>query len=209
MLPSEKPNAGLGQRLDLDTALHLDLAVDDELRSADIDVVARPGAPGLHHQARLVIAEIDGEAGLGERRVVVGVALADRPPELALLRLGDAQRGRGEELVRGIGRDAALDRVLGIDVEAELHQGLGLDHRGRVALQHGDLGPALPEVDGDVVAGAGGAEHGRLGAAVVAAVVVLARMDDPAPEAVGARQLDPAGRAVGAGGKDQLPWAPA
>src|SRR5689334_3639227 len=43
---------------DLDAALHLDLAADDKVRCADVDVIAGGGAPGLHRQAGAVDAEV-------------------------------------------------------------------------------------------------------------------------------------------------------
>src|SRR4029079_7300321 len=44
--------------LDLDAAAHLDFAADDEVRCADVDVIAGSGAPGLHRQAGTVDAEV-------------------------------------------------------------------------------------------------------------------------------------------------------
>ena len=39
-------------------------ALRDEIRGADVDVVARAGAERLHHEAGFVLAEVDLKAGL-------------------------------------------------------------------------------------------------------------------------------------------------
>src|SRR6185312_6838400 len=51
-------DAGLGEAVDVDAALHPDLAIDDELRPANVDIVAGARAVGLHHQAGLVRTEV-------------------------------------------------------------------------------------------------------------------------------------------------------
>ena len=53
--------------LDL-TGDELDLAVDDELRGADVDVIARTASEIFDEQAGIVVAEIELESRLRERR---------------------------------------------------------------------------------------------------------------------------------------------
>jgi hypothetical protein len=67
-------HAGL---VDLDDlpALQLDLAVDDELAGADVDVIARAAAQIFHEQPRAVIAPVEPEPGLFQPVVEVLVAL--------------------------------------------------------------------------------------------------------------------------------------
>ena len=128
-------------------ALHLDLAGDDQLGGADVDIVARAGAVGLHHQAGVVLAEIEEEARRFEALVELGVMRADLLVERALRRRLQREGRRGGDHVGLVDIDAVRDRRLRIDVEGELHQRLGADHRGRRALHHGDVGAGLPEVD--------------------------------------------------------------
>ena len=67
----------LGHALDLDTGLERDAAVGDQLRGADVDVVAR-AAPQIHRtDAGIVLAEGELEARLLEPRVEIRILVPD------------------------------------------------------------------------------------------------------------------------------------
>src|SRR5215469_1019930 len=59
------------ERAQLHAAANLDLARGDEVRGADVDVVARAGAQRLHHQTRAILSPIEKEARLIQARVEV------------------------------------------------------------------------------------------------------------------------------------------
>ena len=62
----------------LDLAIHqLDLTVDDELRGADVDVIAGAATQVLHEQPEIVVAEIEPETGFRQPCIKIGVVLAD------------------------------------------------------------------------------------------------------------------------------------
>lgn len=54
-----------------------DLARGNQFRGADIDVIARSRAQGLHHQAAVILAEIEREARGREAGIEIGVARPD------------------------------------------------------------------------------------------------------------------------------------
>jgi hypothetical protein len=115
-------DSGWRQRLDLDSAADADLAVDDQIRGADVDVIARAGAVGLHQQPGLVVAEIDGEAGTAQAVVEGRVAGLDDVVERPLALRQQRERRRGDDHVGLFGGDAAGQRLFRKDLEADLHQ---------------------------------------------------------------------------------------
>ncbi|MBB3929538.1 hypothetical protein GGR25_000557 [Kaistia hirudinis] len=204
LAPIGEADPGRRQLLDRDAALHLDGAFDDQLRAADIDIIAGTGAIGLHHQPGLVLAEIHQESGRGELGVEIRVAGADPVIERALGRRLQRERRRHGKEIGLVDGEPTLGRRLRIDVEGELHQRLGPHHCGRRTLHHGDVRAALPEIDGDVMRRAGGADDDGALARIGRGLGIVAGMDQLALEVFRARQRETLRRTIGAGGEDEL-----
>ncbi len=117
-----RTDAGRRQRLDLHAGLDADLPVDDELRGADVDIVAGARAQGLHHQPGFVLAEVEQEARRFELSVELGVVRSDAVVERLLLLGLEGERCRCGDHVGLVDVDAALDRRFRVDVEGHLHQ---------------------------------------------------------------------------------------
>ena len=96
-------------------AFQLDLAIDDELARADVDVVARAAAQIFHEEARAVGAPVVPEARLFEARVEVRVALLHLLIERDLELVQDAIRDRGEDEIGPMVVNTGLHRLLGIE----------------------------------------------------------------------------------------------
>ena len=90
------------------TVLHPDLAVDDQLRTARVDIVAAAGAVVLHQEAAAVLAEVHREARFGQPVQQILVHLGDALREL-LVELGEQrERKRVGDEVRIFHRRAVL-----------------------------------------------------------------------------------------------------
>src|SRR6266436_1865618 len=95
--------------LDGDAALQLDPAVGDQFRGPDVDVISRTAAEVFHKQPRAVLAEIEKETRLLEPRIEVSVAFGHLLVNWNMESGHDLVRHRGEDQIRGVGRDPGLD----------------------------------------------------------------------------------------------------
>jgi hypothetical protein len=134
--PVVEPDASLGDLLDL-AALELDLAVDDKLARADVDVIARAVPQVFHEQPRVVGAPIMPEARPFEAGVELRLALLDLLIERDLELVQDAIGDRGEDEIGAMVIDARLDHLLGVErAEANVRQRVRAHDVGRGALDH-------------------------------------------------------------------------
>ena len=130
---------------DLDAASDADVALRDEIRGADIDVIARAGAECLHHEAGFVLAEIELKAGLCEAIIESRVSPAHFLIDGNLTARHETEGRRSEGEIGVVGRDSALKCILRIErLEAELHQRLRPNDGCRGPLQHSDPRAVLP-----------------------------------------------------------------
>ncbi|MNX53265.1 hypothetical protein D3C86_839570 [compost metagenome] len=195
----------LRQAADVGARLQLDAAVDDEIASAHVDVVAGPAAQVLHEQARAVVAPVQHEARGFQFLVELGVALAHLIVE-GHLELGQDLVGDGREGQVGLARGHAVgQRLFGIQsAQADVHQGLGTDNmRGR-ALHHRDVGAAFPQRRADVVGRVVGADDDDVLAAVGVGPGMLRRVLLLPLEFILARKARHVRLARHAGGQHQL-----
>ena len=136
--------------------LHLNLTVDDQLASANIDVVPAAALQVLDQQACIHGPSIDAEPGLLKALDGLRVVLVNNLGHLGLLQLEELRRDTPEIQVGVFGRGPAFfvealqrdvcDRVDGHDA-------------GRAALHHGHLVALLEVVLRDVVARVAGSDH--------------------------------------------------
>ena len=100
---------------DPDAAADLDLAARDQLRGADVDVIARARTPGLHREAGFVGAKFELQSGFREPRVEGGVSAADLFLERDLPAVHDRKRCGGEQHIGLLCRDPGRERGLRIE----------------------------------------------------------------------------------------------
>ena len=118
--------------------------------------------------------DMSGGAAVLERSAAI--AELELPLNVVAVRARDGEHAERNGFTNPIGLvdvDAGIDGRFGIDIEGELHQRLGTDNGGRRALHHGDIGAGLPQIDSDVMAGAGGADDDGFFAVVSRAVGIL------------------------------------
>jgi hypothetical protein len=179
--PVVEPDASLGDLLDL-AALELDLAVDDKLARADVDVIARAVPQVFHEQPRVVGAPIMPEARPFEAGVELRLTLLDLLIERDLELVQDAIGDRGEDEIGAMVIDARLDHLLGVErAEANVRQRVRAHDVGRGALDHCHVGVVLPQRRGE--------------SACPSPAVALdegARLSTPVRRFRGSRQIDPA-----------------
>ena len=121
----------------------LDLAVDDELRGADVDVVARAATQVLHEQPGIVVAEVEPETGFRQPCIEIGVVLADLVVDRLLELIQDLVGQRGEDQISFRRRHAAADGALRIEIGYGFHQRIRAHDMGGRALHHGHVDAGL------------------------------------------------------------------
>src|SRR6478735_169508 len=155
----------------------LDPAVDDQLRGADVDVVAGAAPQVLQEQAGAVNAEVQVKAGSRE----LGVELRVPAGHLRINRnLGFGQnpvRQGGKQQVGFLRGDAVGQRLFGVQpAESQVHEGFAAGNMRRGPLDHGDVRAVFPKVGANIVGRIVGADdHGFL-AGPVATARVLGRV---------------------------------
>lgn len=152
--------------------LDANVPVDDELRRADVDVVAAAALEVLHEHACAVGPAVGAEAGCAQAGQEIGVAVGDFGRDVLVQALEDGVGQAHEEEVGVVGGRAGLG-VEGADHEVDA--GFGGDDVRAAALYHGhgvavlvevlrDVVPAVAAADDEgVLAGAVGAGAGELG----------------------------------------------
>ena len=174
-----EPQAGRAERRDVARVHEPDAPLRDELRAADVDVVAAALAQVLHVEPGLVGTEVQLEAHGGQpvQQLLIELAGLGRQPLVGIT----------QHRVRDGGRDQVdvLDRALGVQ---PVDQGAArdqADHAGRVALHDRHAGRAVAvQVLGDIVAAVPRADHDGMLAAIARAAGELAGVHDLAREPV-------------------------
>ena len=92
----------------------LDLAVDDQLAGAHVDVIARSAPQVLHEQARSIGPPIQPEPSLFQPRVEICIHLLDLVIDRDLEFMQDLVRQRGKDQVCFFRRHTRPDRLFGI-----------------------------------------------------------------------------------------------
>lgn len=150
----------VGENLgDLLALLDLDLAVGDELRRADVNVVAAAALEVLEEQAGAVRAVVELEAGLGEAVEDVLVVGALDGADLGLHGLEHGVGEAMEEQVGIVGRGRIfIEKAL----EGNLGDGLGGNDVGARTLDNSNVVARLVEVVRDIMARVAAAYHNCL-----------------------------------------------
>ena len=146
--------------------------LDDQLRAADVEVVAAAARAVQERPAGAVLAERQPKAGLlqaVEQRAVVFLRPVGEQP---VRDLGHRQRHRGVDQVAVLERGPVAEVHAVVDLRARLD----VDHQRRAALHHGDARAVAVQVLRDVVRAGAGAEHQHRPAAPGGTVGELARM---------------------------------
>ena len=102
-----------GQAEDL-ADVELDVAVGNQFRRANVDVVARAAPEVLHEQPRAVLAPVELEPDRFEAGIEVSIALPDRGIDRDLKLVQDPVGQRREDQVGLLGGDPGGHRLLGI-----------------------------------------------------------------------------------------------
>ena len=150
--------------VDLLALLDLDLAVDDELRRAHVDVIPAAALEVFHKQARAVRALVEFKPGLLQPSEQFRVVLVLRRSDGDVDALEDRVRNAVEEDVGVFDRRA---RLVIEACEADVEDGGRGDDAGGRALDHRHVVAVLVEILRDVVARVAAPDHqGFLAAAV-------------------------------------------
>ena len=184
MLPSRRRAPCATKRSMSANCSRLDLAGDDQVRTADVEVIAAAAAQIHHLEAGFVLAEPCSRKPRLSRPS--SSALSTSRPVRGRKLIGALQHRIGK---RGRQQVAILERnALGIDRVDALRL-LQAHDISLAALDHGDLGAVRVQLLRDVVAAGAGAQHQRLAALPLRGILEIAGMHHGAGEIVEAGQI--------------------
>src|SRR6266702_6889444 len=187
------PRAFGDEAFDVGVLLQLDRALDDEIGTADIKVIAAATGEVFELPAGAGLAEIELEADVAQavEQLLVELLRLLRQHHMRLLRKRRRHRGRDEVVV--------LERALIVGRIGELRGGLDIGDQRRRTLYQRYLGAAGAEILRDVVDAVAGADDDGALALPALAVLVAARMQQRAFEIVEGRNVGLVGDAADAG----------
>ena len=192
------PRALGDKAVDIGKLLQRDLALDDQIRAADVEIIAAAAGEIFELPAGVVFAEIELEA---DARQALEQILVELLRFLAGQRVAfprHLQRHRGRDQIVVVQRALIVGRV------DQLRRRLDADDQRRGALHQRHLGAARMQILRDVVAAVAGADHDRALALPVLAVVVLAGMQHGAAKIFQAGNVRHARNAADAGGQHDM-----
>ena len=141
------------ETVDVGELLQPDLALDEQVGAADVEIIAAAAGQVLELPAGVVLAEIELEADALQpcEQVLVELPGFVAGQRVALARQLERHRGRDQVVI--------LQRALVVGRVDQLRRRLDADHQRRGALHHRHLGAAGMQVLRDVVAAVAGADH--------------------------------------------------
>ena len=182
-----------GEGCDVVELAQRDLAVGDEIGAADIEIIAAAARQIFELPAGVALAVIQLESDPGkpvEQRLVEILRLLGQE-DMTFPRQRHRHRRRDQVVI--------FQRAFIVGRIGELRRRFDIGDQGRAALHQRHLGAARIQVLRDIVAAVAGADHDRLFALPVLAVVIAAGMHQRTGEIFQAGNLGHVGNAADAG----------
>ena len=190
--------AALVETFDVGIMQQADIAADDQIRTADIEVVAAAALHVFHLESGLALPEIQPEAARLQPRQQVGIDLFHLGGgELVRPAQHGEGEGRREQVTVVQRRPLVIQRI-------DLLRLRQADDVARVALDHGHVGTAGLQVLGDVMGTVAGADDQRPLALPVLAIRIVAGVHDRALKHVQSGQVGDDGNGADTGGEDDM-----